>query len=62
MTETTCLDSVHRRRRRGGGTASDDRQDEDAPMPLWVYVAGIAIVVLALGFIVLHLAGGGFQH
>ncbi|HEV8534319.1 MAG TPA: hypothetical protein VGR87_01160 [Candidatus Limnocylindria bacterium] len=34
--------------------------DEDAPMPPWVYAAGIVVVILAVAFVVTHLAGGGF--
>jgi hypothetical protein len=29
-------------------------------MPAWVYVAGVAVIVLALSFVVMHLASGGF--
>jgi hypothetical protein len=28
--------------------------------PRWAYATAIAVVVLAVGFVVMHLAGGGF--
>lgn len=34
--------------------------EDDAPMPVWVYVAGAAVIVVALAFVVMHLASGGF--
>ena len=31
-------------------------------MPTWVKMAVVVIIVLALAFVILHLAGGGFGH
>ena len=31
-----------------------------AGTPRWAYAAAIAVVVLAVAFVVMHLAGGGF--
>ena len=36
-------------------------QDEDASTPRWVKVFGIIFAILAVLFVVKHLAGGGFQ-
>jgi hypothetical protein len=50
-------------RDRGGAVTESPRgpdSDEDAPMPPWVYAAGIVVVILAVAFVVTHLAGGGF--
>jgi hypothetical protein len=33
--------------------------EPDAPTPRWVYATGIVIIVLALAFVAMHLAGGG---
>jgi hypothetical protein len=32
---------------------------EDAPTPRWVYVAGVALIFIALVFVVMHLTSGG---
>jgi hypothetical protein len=32
------------------------------PTPLWVKVSGIALIVLVLGFLLLHFTGHGFHH
>jgi hypothetical protein len=32
--------------------------DTDAAMPGWVYVAGVVVIVAAVAFVVMHLAGG----
>jgi len=38
-------------------------EPEEAPMPAWVYAFGIAVILIALVFVGLHLAGGGIpQH
>jgi len=37
-----------------------DTDDDSAGMPRWVYAFGILIAVLVLGFVALHLMGGGF--
>jgi hypothetical protein len=45
---------------RGSGSA-DPAGDERTPG--WVYVAGLAVIALALVFVVLHLSGGAIpQH
>ena len=36
-----------------------DMGDETAGAPRWVKVFGIVVIVLALLFVILHLAGGG---
>jgi hypothetical protein len=33
--------------------------DQEAPMPKWVYAAGIVVILLALVLVGMHLAGGG---
>lgn len=35
------------------------RTDDEAPMPRWVYALGLVVVLVAVGFVVMHLAGGG---
>lgn len=37
-----------------------DTDDDSGGTPPWVYAFGILIAVLVLGFIALHLLGGGF--
>jgi hypothetical protein len=39
---------------------TDDADDDDEGTPRWVWAFGIIIAVLVLGFVVLHLMGGGF--
>lgn len=34
----------------------------DAGTPRWVFVFAVVGVLIVAGFIVLHLAGGGFRH
>lgn len=37
--------------------------DDGAPTPRWVYVVGTIVIAAALGFVVMHLGGGGVpQH
>ena len=37
--------------------------DGEAPMPRWVYIVGILVILGALGFVAVHLGGGGIpQH
>jgi hypothetical protein len=36
--------------------------DEDVSTPAWVYVGGILLVVAALAFVAMHLAGGVPSH
>lgn len=36
--------------------------EEDGPRPAWVYAGGILLIVLALGFVAMHLAGGVPTH
>lgn len=37
--------------------------DEEAPMPRWVYLVGILVIIGALAFVAMHLGGGGIpQH
>jgi hypothetical protein len=31
-------------------------------MPRWVKVSAIVVIILVLGFVILHLTGGGFGH
>jgi len=38
----------------------DDDADDTEGTPRWVYAFGILIAVLVLGFVALHLMGGGF--
>ncbi len=38
------------------------RPDEDVPTPAWVYVSGIVVIVVALAFVAMHLAGGVPSH
>lgn len=37
-------------------------ESDDAPMPRWVKLLGIAAIVFLLAFAVLHLTGRGFGH
>ncbi len=35
----------------------------EVPTPRWVYAAGTLLILLALGFVVMHVASGGIpQH
>ena len=36
--------------------------DGEAPTPRWVYAVGIVVILLALGFLAMHLAGGGIPR
>jgi hypothetical protein len=36
--------------------------EEDVPTPAWVYVGGVLVIVVALAFVVMHLAGGVPSH
>jgi len=38
--------------------------DREVSTPRWVYAVGIVVILLALGFVAMHLAGGGVpvQH
>ena len=37
--------------------------DQEAPMPRWVYVVGVLVILGALAFVGMHLGGGGIpQH
>jgi hypothetical protein len=38
----------------------DETDDEEEGTPRWVYAFGILIAVGVLGFVALHLLGGGF--
>lgn len=41
-------------------TRQRDTDDDTDGTPRWVYAFGILIAVLVLGFVALHLMGGGF--
>lgn len=36
--------------------------DGEAPTPRWVYAVGVVVIVLALAFVAMHLAGGGIPR
>jgi hypothetical protein len=36
--------------------------EEDAPTPAWLYVGGIVVIIIALAFAAMHLAGGVPSH
>ena len=40
-------------------TTSQPDNDGNAPTPRWVKVFGIIAVIVAVAFMILHLAGGG---
>jgi hypothetical protein len=40
----------------------DSDHGSTAAAPRWVRVSGIVAIVLAVLFVVVHLAGGGFDH
>lgn len=39
----------------------DTEADSASGTPRWVYVFGVTLAVLALAFVALHLASGGFR-
>ena len=43
------------------GPVPGRHRDESPPAPRWVKVFGLIAVVLVVGFVILHLAGGGFR-
>ncbi|MDB4956940.1 MAG: hypothetical protein JWO36_4509 [Myxococcales bacterium] len=39
-----------------------DSRSDDEKLPRWVKISGIITIVFILVFVVVHLAGGGFDH
>jgi hypothetical protein len=44
------------------GSSRSPEAGDDAPTPAWVYVGGILLIVIALAFVAMHLAGGVPSH
>jgi uncharacterized membrane protein len=47
---------------RKGDVMAEQRSSEtsdEAPMPKWVYVVGVVVILAAVIFVGMHLAGGG---
>jgi hypothetical protein len=36
--------------------------EEDAPTPAWLYIGGTLVIIIALAFAAMHLAGGVPSH
>jgi hypothetical protein len=44
------------------GSPRSPGPEEDGPTPVWVYGGGLLLIVLALAFVAMHLAGGVPSH